>query len=573
MNDDKTILKSFNKPIPPKVDADSTVLFKPEALIVNLLDIHGHIVSEYSVTGHFSAGRALDNTIVIDNHLISRHHLEVKWELGGWWIYNLKSTHGVFINGQLIEQKAKLVLPTIVKLGISPFFLEILDANQQNNQTRKSAELAHVNNDATQLPVKEEFTRPAIKEETIRSPIPKNDLSPEQIKKRLLQAEDSEDMGEHTIMVRRLIREDRVVRSKSYKKIIWVLAILFLIAAGLVTFQQFALSNARMIAINMFYDIKTLEVNLAQADVRLEENNQRLAQTMKEINGERFKVERDRIKLEQQKIAEDKIRLEQEKLKLITMQAKYQNYINEINFLRISFPTAAQYEKELITRVAKGFGESELELPDGFVDEVQKYIKYWQNSSRLQLAMHNLEQNNYAPIIFQELQKQGLPPYFIYLPLQESNFDTRAIGPETRFGIAKGAWQFLATTGQEYGLSAGPLANSPAFDEQDTRFDFNQATIAGAKYLKYIYSIQAQASGLLVMASYNYGHNKVKSMILEMPDNPRDKNFWKFIKQYQIPKETYDYVFYIFAAAVIGEDPKHFGFDFKPPLLYAGNTN
>jgi hypothetical protein len=33
-----------------------------------------------------------------------------------------------------------------------------------------------------------------------------------------------------------------------------------------------------------------------------------------------------------------------------------------------------------------------------------------------------------------------------------------------------------------------------------------------------------------------------------------------------VPKETRDYVFRIFAAAVIGEDPKLFGFDFERPL-------
>ena len=185
----------------------------------------------------------------------------------------------------------------------------------------------------------------------------------------------------------------------------------------------------------------------------------------------------------------------------------------------------------------------------------------------MQRAIDNIEQHNYAPIVISALEKEGLPSYFIYLPLQESNYENQAIGPETRYGIAKGAWQFLATTAREYGLSPGPLADTRQYDEQDARFDFNQATHAGAKYLKHIYGTEAQASGLLVMASYNYGHNRVRTMIKSMPDNPRDKNFWRFIQQYEIPKETYDYVFYIFSAAVIGEDPKHFGFKFRSPLL------
>jgi hypothetical protein len=248
------------------------------------------------------------------------------------------------------------------------------------------------------------------------------------------------------------------------------------------------------------------------------------------------------------------------------MKAKYQQYVKEATSYRISFPTDASYEKELITRVAREFGESELELPDGFIDEVRRYIQYWQNSSRLTQAMDRFEKNNYATEVLSALDKEGLPLYFMYLPLQESNFDTLAIGPETSYGVAKGAWQFLATTGQEYGLSTGPLADVREFDAQDARFDFSQATRAGAKYLKHIYSTEAQASGLLVMASYNYGHNRVKEMIRKIPDNPRDKNFWKFIQLYEIPKETYDYVFYIFSAAVIGEDPKHFGFKFPDPL-------
>jgi hypothetical protein len=34
----------------------------------------------------------------------------------------------------------------------------------------------------------------------------------------------------------------------------------------------------------------------------------------------------------------------------------------------------------------------------------------------------------------------------------------------------------------------------------------------------------------------------------------------------QVPKQTYDYVLYIVAAAVIGENPRLFGFPFDSPL-------
>ena len=54
-----------------------------------------------------------------------------------------------------------------------------------------------------------------------------------------------------------------------------------------------------------------------------------------------------------------------------------------------------------------------------------------------------------------------------------------------------------------------------------------------------------------------------------MPANPRERNFWKLLAQYRerVPQETYNYVLMIVSAAVIGENPKLFGFPFDNPLL------
>ncbi|MDT4288868.1 FHA domain-containing protein [Methylomonas sp. MO1] len=557
MEDDKTVFMGVSPFKAPEADADRTVLAKPETLLVELLNISGQAIASYAFENSFSVGRAQENSVVVNDQSISRHHLEIKRESDGWWVYDLNSTHGVYLDKQRLAAKTKLHLPVLLGLGVSPFELKIASANVK-------PVLPTPKDDATLFAAAQ---TPVLNQPKAPAPKPQQNLSADAIKNRLLSEEESADMGDYTRMVRRVIREDRTVRTKNYKKLIWSLGILFVLAVGLVTYQYLALDNARKLAINMFYDVKTLEVSLSQADMRLAENVESLAKAFEELKDEKLKVSQERIKAEQAKILEEKKRLAEERQKLKLMKAKYQEYLKEIDFLRLSFPTDEQYERELITRVVRGFGESELELPDEFVTQVRQYIKNWQDTGRLRVAIKNMQDNQYGVMVLDALDKEGLPAYFMYLPLQESNYDTKAIGPETRFGIAKGAWQFLATTGQEYGLPPGPLANVREYDEQDARFDFAQATQAGAKYLKYIYSKQAQASGLLVMASYNYGHNKVRGMVEKMPDNPRDRNFWKFIQQYEIPLETYDYVFYIVSAAVIGEDPKHFGFDFSPPLL------
>lgn len=118
---------------------------------------------------------------------------------------------------------------------------------------------------------------------------------------------------------------------------------------------------------------------------------------------------------------------------------------------------------------------------------------------------------------------------------------------------------------------AGMWTASASMDPQDERHDFEKSTRAAASYLRDIYTTDAQASGLLVMASYNWGERRVIKLIQTLPEDPRERNFWKLITTYRdkIPDETYNYVFYIFTAAVIGENPRLFGFDFDNPLASA----
>jgi soluble lytic murein transglycosylase-like protein len=164
------------------------------------------------------------------------------------------------------------------------------------------------------------------------------------------------------------------------------------------------------------------------------------------------------------------------------------------------------------------------------------------------------------------MAERHILPQFLYVALQESDFRPDAIGPETRFGIAKGIWQIMPETAEQYGLRTGPLLDVREFDAEDERFDPAAATQAAARYLGDLYRGEAQASGLLVLASYNWGTTRVQKRILAMKENPRDRNFWRLLAQTDMPAETRDYVFKIFAAAVIGEDPKLFGFDFDKPL-------
>jgi membrane-bound lytic murein transglycosylase D len=228
-------------------------------------------------------------------------------------------------------------------------------------------------------------------------------------------------------------------------------------------------------------------------------------------------------------------------------------------------------QERLILRVTRAFGECEIAAPQEYLAEVSSYIRKWQGSGRFARAVTLGQQMGYTKTIAQEFIRQNLPPQFVYLAMQESDFEPFRSGPPTRMGLAKGMWQFIPETGARYGLTIGPLANVRKPDPADDRHNWQKATLAATRYIKDIYSTDAQASGLLVMASYNWGERRVINLLRSMPANPKDRNFWKVLARYrgQLPKETYDYVFYIVSAAVIGENPRLFGFSFDSPLATA----
>ena len=343
-------------------------------------------------------------------------------------------------------------------------------------------------------------------------------------------------VGEHTRMIRKAFAEVRNKQKRKYGGVVAALGLLIVAFGGYALWIHQQTKDQIGLARTLFYNIKALEIDIASLEKLLQGNAQSQL----------------RIRAMQQRRDE--------------MRRDYQRFLTAV---RASDSRMSPKER-LIVRVARIFGECELELPSGFVREVETYIAKWKSSGRLAAAIHTAVEQRYVDRIASELLARQLPPQFFYLALQESNFDPFISGPPTRFGIAKGMWQFIPQTGQEYGLRIGPLAEFPRPDTRDDRHDWQKSTRAAAHYLQDLYSTEAQASGFLVMACYNWGEGQVLPLVRRLPNNPRDRNFWRLLAAHRdrLPQETYDYVFYIISAAAIGEDPGLFGFSFRNPLAH-----
>ena len=69
-------------------------------------------------------GRDARNDIVLDDKSVSRFHAEVRTEAGTFFIVDLKSRNGVWVNGQQIKGRAALALGSPVTLGAYELALE-----------------------------------------------------------------------------------------------------------------------------------------------------------------------------------------------------------------------------------------------------------------------------------------------------------------------------------------------------------------------------------------------------------------------------------------------------------------
>lgn len=71
----------------------------------------------YTTLGDVSIGRAHDNIIVVEDESISRYHAKLFSRYGKWFLADLDSTHGTFLNGEKIDRPVELTSPASINLS------------------------------------------------------------------------------------------------------------------------------------------------------------------------------------------------------------------------------------------------------------------------------------------------------------------------------------------------------------------------------------------------------------------------------------------------------------------------
>jgi membrane-bound lytic murein transglycosylase D len=151
-------------------------------------------------------------------------------------------------------------------------------------------------------------------------------------------------------------------------------------------------------------------------------------------------------------------------------------------------------------------------------------------------------------MILAKLEAAGLPSQLAWLPLVESAFKARALSRASALGL----WQFIASTGQRYGLARDAWV--------DERLDPEKSTDAAVSYLADLHALFGDWPKAL--AAYNCGEARVMRAQREHADQYQD--FWDLYLL--LPFETSRYVPRLIAALLIIEDPAKYGLRLPEPL-------
>lgn len=171
---------------------------------------------------------------------------------------------------------------------------------------------------------------------------------------------------------------------------------------------------------------------------------------------------------------------------------------------------------------------------------------YWHSSTLLNLK----NAHRYFPVIEPILARHGVPDDFKYLAVAESSL-RNAVSPAG----ARGMWQFMKATGQEYGMEIN--------GEVDERYHLEISTEAACKYLKSKY--ERYGSWLLAAVSYNAGASRISNETeVQRADDVFDLN---------LGEETARYPFRLMAIKEILSNPETYGFYLQPEDMYAPLTD
>jgi membrane-bound lytic murein transglycosylase D len=182
-------------------------------------------------------------------------------------------------------------------------------------------------------------------------------------------------------------------------------------------------------------------------------------------------------------------------------------------------------------------------LPDCTDHEIALKWARWYADHPAYMARIFKRSQPWIHYIVNELEERGMPGEIALLPIVESAYDPFAFSS----GRALGPWQFISSTGKNYGLNQNWW--------YDGRRDMWASTDAALRYLEHMAGM-FDGDWLLALAGYNSGENRVARQVRKNLKAGKPADFWNL----KLPRETRGYVPKLLGLTCLFENPAAYGF-------------
>jgi membrane-bound lytic murein transglycosylase D len=211
-------------------------------------------------------------------------------------------------------------------------------------------------------------------------------------------------------------------------------------------------------------------------------------------------------------------------------------------------------EKQVTTEDVAKLEEAKNAVDFGFNSNnlIQGFINYYQGRGRATMENGLRRSGRYISMARRIFREEGVPEDIVWLGQVESAWRPTAYS----WAAASGLWQFIPSTGAEYGLRQNAWI--------DERNSFEKATRASARYLKHL-NRYYNGNWELALGAYNTGPGNIDRGIRR----GGAASFWAAYPY--IAQETRNYVPNILATILIAKNPAKYGFhNIRPdaPLAY-----
>ena len=162
-------------------------------------------------------------------------------------------------------------------------------------------------------------------------------------------------------------------------------------------------------------------------------------------------------------------------------------------------------------------------IPMTYNSEVRTHIRFYLKYMSRRLDVMLMLCEYYRPLFLDALNRYDVPEELKYLPIVESALNPMAT---SRAGAA-GLWQFIYSTGEDYGMEVNSVV--------DERRDPYKSTNAAARFLRNLY--RTFGDWPLAIAAYNCGPGTIHKAIARSGGK---REFWEIYPY--LPRETRGYI-------------------------------